>query len=173
MIAKYFFDVPVYRLEKEHYNQRRDKYVDDAMVVKNSRYSQEHRRMDEEDAVQNAMFRDYLRRSYGGCWRFNEIIGYIRLYFFGSQIRGEYFGVNKARMVKTRTKILEFQALKLVPEMDVPYPPRGNEILKTVREYLKRCKSALPRRHIDISMFEAVAPYIEWQQLYEDSVAQG
>jgi hypothetical protein len=38
-------------------------------------------------------FLDHLEMRYGGPWNFNEIIGFIRLHFLGSQIRGEYFAV--------------------------------------------------------------------------------
>ena len=33
-----------------------------------------------------------------GPWYFNEIIGYLRLHFLGSQVRGEYFGSKKKKL---------------------------------------------------------------------------
>ena len=66
---------------------------------------------------------DRLRQSYGGAWEYNEIIGYIRLYFFGTQVRGEYWGVNSKRVVRTRKKTLEYKTWKLAPEIDLHREP--------------------------------------------------
>ncbi|WP_132978511.1 hypothetical protein [Thiobaca trueperi] len=172
MSNRYFFDVPVYRLPREKYYQQRQKYIEDVMFPKDSQDSEALKKLDEEDPSQNTMFRDHLQKSYGGCWRFNEIIGYIRLYFLGSQVRGEYYGVRQNRIVKTRKKTLEFQTWKLAAEMDVPYPPNKSEILGVVRNYLENCKKELPRRYIDTEIFEAAAPYIDWKKLYEKGLAQ-
>jgi hypothetical protein len=157
-------------LTGDNYNKQRRQYIDNAIFPKNFPDSDALRKLDEKDPSQNAVFREHLQKSYGGCWRFNEIIGYIRLYFLGSQIRGEYYGVRKQRLVRTRTKKMEFQTWKLVPEIDIPFPTSNKEIFCTVNEYLDKCKKALPRRYIDTSMFEVIAPYINWRKLYEDSI---
>ena len=35
-------------------------------------------------------FEEHLSNYFGGIWEYNEIIGYIKLYSIGNQIRGEY-----------------------------------------------------------------------------------
>lgn len=144
---KYFFDVPVYRIPEGQYNRERDAYI-------------------EANLNQNADIRDHFWRSYGGCWQFNEIIGYIRLHFLGSQVRGEYFGVNKKRIVRTRTRTFEHLTHKLAPEVDILQPLTSESILAAVREYLENCKKELPLRHIDTVLFEVIAEHVDWRALY-------
>lgn len=167
MGVKYFFDIPVYRLSSDRYYQERDEYIDKVLFPKDSPYSEELRARDKADPNQNIVIRDHIQRSYGGCWEFNEIIGYIRLHFLGSQIRGEYFGVNKKRIVRTRTKTLEYKTWKLAPEIEIPYPPTQAGILKAIRDYIQDCKKELSNRYIDDSMFETLAENVNWVALFK------
>lgn len=167
MAARYFFDVPVYRLSEERYYRERDKFIENAVYPEDSPFNETMRAKEAAYPNHNIAFRDHLQRSYGGCWRFNEIIGYIRLYFLGSQVRGEYYGVRKQRVVRTRTKTLEHQTWKLVPEVDVPYPQTNEQIFETVCEYLKSCRKELPGRYVETELFELVGKHIDWCSLYK------
>ena len=77
-LGKIFFDVPVYRLPKAKYEAQQDAYVQKIILV-GDRYVQENYRAHPE---QKEYMERHLRGSYGGCWLFNEIIGFIRLYFY-------------------------------------------------------------------------------------------
>jgi hypothetical protein len=111
--------------------------------------------------------RDILQRSYGGCWLYNEIIGYIRLHFLGSQVRGEYFGVNKKRIVRTRTKTFEYLSWKLAPEINIPHPYTNEGIYRAILEYLTACRKELPGRHVETERFEVVGSHIDWRSILE------
>lgn len=166
MGVKYFFDVPVYRLERDKYYHERDAYIDGVLFPKDSQYAEELRARDKADPQLNTVMRDHLERSYGGCWEFNEIIGYIRLHFLGSQVRGEYFGVSRKRIVRTRTKTVEYQTWKLAPEVDIPQPLTQDGILNAIREYINDCRKELPSRYVDASMFEAIAGSVDWPAFF-------
>lgn len=153
----YFFDVPVYRLPEEAYYAARDLYV--AEVMDGTRRSAEADRA----------FKAHLEKGYGGPWTYNEIIGYIKLFFMGSQVRGEYFQVDAKRIVKTRTKTMWLVAHKLAPELEIPRAADSAEILAVIRRYLKNCERELPRRYVDLEMFDAIAPYVNWRQLWLDA----
>ncbi len=110
--------------------------------------------------------RNHLTEKYGGCWQFNEIIGYIKLDFLGSQIRGEYFAVDRKRIVRTRTKTFEYKTWKLAPEIDIEQPYGTGEVLGAIQRYIQACKAELPKRFIDTSNFDKLAPHIDWGTLY-------
>jgi hypothetical protein len=42
----------------------------------------------------------HANRVYGGQWIYNEIIGFVRLYFDGSQVLGAYFRTSAKRISK-------------------------------------------------------------------------
>lgn len=163
---KYFFDVPIYRISESQYYRERDAYIEGELFPKDSPYVDVLRAADKADPSRNVAISDHFRRSYGGCWQFNEIIGYIRLHFLGSQVRGEYYGVNKKRIVRTRTKTLEYRTWKLAPEVEVPQPITREGVLAAVREYLEDCKKELPKRYIDTEQFDVIAKHVDWRALY-------
>jgi hypothetical protein len=167
MNPRYFFDLPVYRLPRERYYIERDEFVDKALFPPKSPGREHLLRRDRDNPHVNDDFRDHLERTYGGCWEFNEIIGYIRLHFLGSQVRGEYFAVSKKRIVRTRTKTFEYKTHKLAPEVDVEAPHEGQQVLAAVRQYIDACKREVQPRHIDAVTFEVLAPFVDWQLLFD------
>lgn len=150
----YFFDVPVYRIEEDKYYSERDRWIDQILFPPNDPYSSKRREKELQDRNSLVGSRDCLERSYGGCWRYNETIGYIRLHFLGSQIRGEYYGVQKKRIVRTRTKILEYQTWKLAPEIEIPPQSKSEEIFGLIIEYVDDCRKELKGRFVDSKILE-------------------
>jgi len=166
MAARYFYDLPVYRLPSDRYYAEREAFIDSTVFLVGTPSETALRERERQNPRVNDGFRDHLERSFGGCWEFNEIIGYIRLHFLGTQIRGEYFAVSRSRIVRTRTKTFEYQTWKLAPEVDIEAPYGSGEILTAVRQYIDDCRREVPRRFVDSSMFEVVAPHIDWASLF-------
>lgn len=156
----YFHDLPVYRVAPKKYQSDLTRainaFVDDAHKGLASRLESIKRAR---DAIGQHWYEKY------GPWQFNEIIGYVRLHFLGSQIRGEYFAVDKKRLVRTRTKTLIWRTHKLAPEIDI-YPGTSNaEILARIEEYVEDCRKELPGRFIDDRWVRQVGPYVDWNSL--------
>jgi hypothetical protein len=87
------------------------------------------------------------------------------LHFLGSQIRGEYFAVNKKRLVRSRTKTLIWRTHKLAPEINI-YPGMSNiEILALINQYVDDCRKELPRRFLDDTWLRQVGPHVDWNAL--------
>lgn len=167
MATRYFYDIPVYRLPEERYYRERDAYIDGVLFPNDSPFSQSLREKEAADPNYNIAMRDHLQRSYGGCWIFNEIIGYIRLHFLGSQVRGEYFAVRKKRIVRTRTKTLEYHTWKLAPEVEIPHPFTSQGVYGAVLEYLVECRKELPGRYVNTELFEVIGKHVDWLDLME------
>lgn len=146
---RYFFDLPVYRIPRGRYYQERE-----AFLSKNS------------SSNDDSAIREHLQRVYGGPWEYNEIIGYIKLHFLGTQVRGEYFAIRRQRLVRTRRKVLEFQTWKIAPEISVNEESSGT-ILQSIYTYIDACGREIPRRHIDTEMFDALAPFVNWKAFYD------
>jgi hypothetical protein len=162
------FDVPVYRLKQDRYNAELDEYIERTMYPPNDPWSEATRELDKRQPHLRINFHDHLWRSYGGAWRFNEIIAYIRLHFLGSQIRGEYFSSIRKRCVRTRTKTFEYRTHKLAAEIDIPRDADKKQIFDLFRQYLEDCQRELPKRYVDITSFEEIAPYVDWRALFDD-----
>ena len=166
----FFYDLPVYRLPEEIYYRKRCEYIDNVLYPPNAPYSEERRAKEKLDPSAVLGLRDHLQRSYGGMWRFNEIIGYIRLHFLGSQLREEYYAVRRERIVRTRKKQLEFHSWKLVAEHEVPIDSSNDEIYSIILQYIDDCRKTLRLRHIDSSGFERIGPYVDWRALHKSDM---
>ncbi|HFK5878493.1 TPA: hypothetical protein ACGYSL_002402 [Legionella pneumophila] len=154
-------DVPVYRIKEDKYYRGLAEYLDECMdklgmqsfLESNPEWRAAHHEM-------------YLK-AYGGQWEFNEIIGYIKLFVLGGQVRGEYHQVDAKRIVKTRKKIIELKSLKLVDEIELPSQGSNHEIYTGILDYLNACQKHLKNRYIDLSVFQRIGPYIDWKSLFE------
>jgi hypothetical protein len=170
MTVRYFLDLPVYRITEDRYYSDRAAFVDRILFPPDASYSEQRRADEKKNPGSLAGIRDDFERAYGGCWRYNEIIGYIRLHFLGSQVRGEYYGVNRRRIVRTRTRQLEYRTWKLAPEVDVPRDATDSDIFAAVREYVEDCRTEVKGRFIDDSQLTTLGPYINWRELYQSEL---
>ncbi len=105
MNRAFFHDVPVYRLSRDRYYKEMDQYIEKSMYRDPQNPDTTMKEFHERKPEMKIQFREHLRNSYGGAWNYNEIIGYIRLYFLGSQIRGEYWETKTKRKVRSRKKV--------------------------------------------------------------------
>lgn len=154
----YFMLVPVYRLpEEKYYLELERDFARQLESTCNEDFCSKNR-----DLVEQ--WRRHHHESYGGSWEFNEIIGYIKLYFTGTQVRGEYWSTAPKRKVRTRKKQYEYKTHNLYVECEV-WENTNEGILSAIEEYLAGCKKELKDRHIDLREFEALKNHIDWQSL--------
>lgn len=161
-----FFDIPVYRLSKQKYEAQQSEYVRKGLL-EGGRYA-EMMYQRNPDTEKDA--KDHLRLVYGGPWLFNEIVGFIRLYFYFKQIRGEYWRVDKRKIVRTRKKVFLFREWKVTYEEEIPRASSSAEIYQLLVKYLERAQAELKNLHVDVSVFVHVGPYVDWKGLFADSV---
>jgi len=156
----YFLVVPVYRLSEDRYYAAMNNEFEELI---SSTWNADFR------AANPNLVHDWQhshRSTYGGDWEFNEIIGYIKLYFMGTQVRGEYWSTLPKRKVKTRKKQFEYKTHKLQAETEV-WEITSEGVLAAVEEYLAGCKKHLKRRHIDFREFDAIKNHLDWKSLFE------
>lgn len=160
----YFQDMPVYRLEPTKYYDQRRKFVDEFV-------SESYRGFSPTPAQVKAFKERIEQMDYDkfGPWDFNEIIGYIRLHFLGSQVRGEYLALNQKRIVKSRKKVFIWQTWKLAPEISLPSGASNSDVLRCICEYVEDCRKELPRRYIDDQWLRKVGPFVDWLGLLKSS----
>lgn len=167
-LGTYFFDVPVYRLPEGRYYNEMNSYMDRQMNGDSPERRQQMESVNRDDPDRESMMRLHFHKSYGGDWRYNEIIGYIRLHIVGLQIRGEHYGVSSKRICKTRTKIFEHRTGDLVRPVDVPLGATSGEIFSSVSQCLTDCARKLKGRYVDRTMLDQLAPFVDWRRLFAE-----
>jgi hypothetical protein len=160
MAVKYFYDLPVYRLSNSAYDNERAHYIDEYVKEAFGGLSP----LPDHVANLKQHIGQHFYDKYGP-WCFNEITGYIRLHFLGSQVRGEYFAPAKKRCVKTRTKVFIHKTHKLAPERGIPAEATNAEILGVINSYVDDCRRELPRRFIDDEWLRRIGPMVDWRRI--------
>lgn len=162
---RHFFDVPVYRLCEERYYRDMEQHIDNVMFPPEDQLSNALREMDRINPSENDAARGHVATKYGGSWQFNEIVGYIRLFFLGSQVRGEYYASGQKRICRTRRKIFQLKSLNLAPEIEIGDLTSNVAILDAVLEYLSHCRKELKGRYVDSELLDNLGPFIDWQSV--------
>lgn len=171
MVAKvYFLDVPVYRLDEEAYYRQMNEYIDNGSYPGLPEDNEAVRRMFRAHPGKEEFHRQHLRERFGGSWRYNEIIGYLRLHFLGAQIRGEWWRVASKRIVKTRRKMIEYQTWNLAPEIEVEDEATNEDIYALIRQYIADCSKLLGKKYIDDSMLTNIGLHVDWRQVMRRDV---
>lgn len=162
---RHIFDVPVYRLPEERYYRDMEQHIDGVLFPPKEQLSNTLRELDRINPSENDAARGHIATKYGGSWQFNEIVGYIRLFFLGSQVRGEYFAIGQKRIYRTRRKIFVLKSLNLTPEIEICDLTSNAAILDAVLEYLSNCRKELKGRHIDSELLDNLGRFIDWRSV--------
>jgi len=164
---KIFFDVHVYRLTKEKYESDQRAFIQREMSADGDCNVQEMYRCHPDVKRQTE---NHLWKSYGGSWLFNEIVGFIRLFFLSEQIRGEYFHVEAKKVVRTRRKIFGPLGIEITAPRRIPKKSSNQEIFGHVRNYLSCAQNEgeLKKYYIDTSVLEYIGPHLDWNALLEE-----
>ncbi|MFA5552196.1 MAG: hypothetical protein WDA03_11350 [Trueperaceae bacterium] len=154
-------DVPVYRLPQHEYETARTAYINNAIERMGLLHA------GPENAHLVGVYEAHMWHKYGGAWRYNEIVGYIRLHILGGRVRGEWWAVRANRIVRTRKKQFEFKHWKLAPERHVPSPTSSEEVYRTILRYLDDCRreAELKNRYVDSEVLESLGPFVDWLAL--------
>lgn len=155
-----FFEIAIYRVAEERFQRQFEAAWTKTKVGIDANY--------EGAAPQDrlAYFKDYVWRDFGMPWRYNQVIGWIRLYVLGNQIRGELWrhqAKRYQRNIARRRYECEGKAFELYV-----YPEDSNKaIAERLREELLSFQNELGngRFVLDLQCFDSLAPSIDWHLL--------
>ncbi len=166
--AFYFLELPVYRLPEDEYYEKRSTGIDSMVNKYASPITPLSPSIAKRLAGREDKIREHLRNTYGGAWRYNEIIGYVRLHLLSTQIRGEFWRDIAKQIVSTRLKrILGLRAYKLAPETELPTAGSNNEIYLAILEHVDDCRKELKKHYLDDEQLITIGPHVKWRELFE------
>ena len=160
----YFFELPIYRVTKEKYYKDMDKYIQNKLS-KLDDFSKEYY---ESDPSKLAAWKLGHREEYGSIWEYNDIIGYIKLYFIGTQVRADHWYVKAKRIVRSKKKDFICIEEAICGATTIHFEKNSEDIYNKIKELVDDIKGTLKKRHIETSKFEAIGSYVDWKKLYEE-----
>jgi hypothetical protein len=159
-----FFELPIYRTSEEEFYREVQKFIDKQFSNLND-FSKDFLQNNSEEKLG---WEQGQRKEYGSIWEYNDIIGYIKLFFYGTQVRGGYWSVTAKRIVKTNKKDFICKDWSFGPAISVHRENDSLGVCNRIIELIDYFKKELKKRFIDTSKFDAISPYIDWKRLYDE-----
>jgi len=150
---KPFLEVPVYRIGPDEHEEasaaEKRRYIDFGGSDKNVR----------------AKLEQFWHEHHWNCWDFNEVVGWIRLFVFCTQLRGETFWAKGQRL--TRKGRRRFEWIGKAVELDIGEHEASQEIFGRLIEELHALRTECPYagRVIDLTCLKAIGPHVDWRAL--------
>jgi hypothetical protein len=163
MNDKSFCDVPIYKESEEAHSAAFHKYISEGLYNTKEKIKY----YEENPAVKQRAECVYM--SQFGLWKYNQIVGYLRLYFDGDQILGEYYSHSGRNIHRSTKRKIEYKAHKLAYELSLESGMNSGSIFDRIMEYIALCKKELPKRYFDTSQLEIIGPYVNWRELWLSS----
>lgn len=155
------FNIPIYRSDMHVFNREYERDLD-AHLCKHLGNNRDDATW---DGAKHCLHEEFWR-TYGGPWRYNQVVAWLRVYIFVSQLRGDIWVLNSKRFVRNPTR-KQFRWSGKVFEISVWPKERPSAIIRHLNEALDVASREFRdgRYTMDRSAFDAVAPHINWRCL--------
>jgi hypothetical protein len=160
---RYVFEIAIYAYRHTHFLERRQKQLDEHLSWL-THVSGEVTRNEAPTVFTNA--EHYFITKYGG-WRYTQIIGWLRLYILGTQVRGEAWFVQAKRITRTM-KYRKFRHFGKAFELEFGFEDLSSiDIYNQILVELENLTKVKPYkgRYIDLEAFRNIAPFVNWRQI--------
>ncbi len=155
------FEVPVYRISYDEFHKElKDTILETARNMEGS---------DSWGQLPHAEIREeaerWALRRYGRPYWYNEMIGVIRIYQDGGSIKGQFWGQPQKSFRRNFRHYNYRDRGRVIEIHEPPGDLTSMDVYEELRDDLRgltRKGGTLERRHVDLSTFERLGPYIDW-----------
>ena len=162
---RFFFEIPIYRISHDRFNQE----YDDALLRHWENFAQlSGYTRDNIPETSRLHVEQHFWETYGGPWHYNQVIGWVRLYILGLQVRGDLWRmVGKRYTRKSRNQI---RLIGKILEIHFGRSESSEEILTRVEQRLQLIRNEWhkSKRVLDLECFQTLAPCINWRALLDN-----
>lgn len=152
---RYFLEIPVYRCSRaKHANEM-------------ERARQQYAARSGCSAASRPRLDQHFNERYFTEWDYNEVVGWIRLFWLGPQLRAEYFLAAGERY--RRAQHCKFERCDKLFEMEMPEDASDAYIQTELRTAIQDAFKAahLTRLVVDLTAFDNLAGYVNWRALMQ------
>ncbi|MGH8544423.1 MAG: hypothetical protein ACREX3_12515 [Gammaproteobacteria bacterium] len=161
----YLLDIPIYWCEEASFNARYEKKLrtyeertTGDLRAKGLEYepSEEDRRLCHSILWEKSM----------GPWRFNQIVGWVRVYRLGNKLQGEHWSIKAKRFswqLRKKRFIHHGKAFEIWPSDE----ETSEQIFNRLGQRLRRFKKELRGPVIDLESFENLGRFVDWRRLID------
>ena len=158
-MSNYIFDIPVYRCDEMTHHKEYEKIKERKLKP----FSKD------DTPLAYTNMKQWVEQEYGYPWKFNEIVGYLRLFIHGNRIKGDLHHI-KVRYPRRGTKGKIFYQGKVFE-----YTPKLSDtslmIYEGLLDSLRQLKHPpLHRRYLELEEFVKYGKFVDWRNLIEAEI---
>lgn len=164
MPEAYLFDIPFYWRKEDRFNREFDQDLVNHLATfeKQTGYPLT-------DNLRMSLTDSFWRR-YIAPWRFNQVIGWVRLYKLGSQLRGESWFMNAKRAGRQVSR-KQFSLHGKAFELHIWPEQTSKQIFEAIVQDLRRFEKDSSRRiFLDLECFESIGSFVDWRKLMDSQI---
>lgn len=160
---KYFFEIPIYRVSEVKYNEQMEDFIRKRVPTYEG-FEQElqYRLKNPGEIHPDSLLVGLLCREFGGPWLYNEIVGYLRLYLYHSQIRVEHWQHDVKRIVKSRKKLYCRKSPKIIEEINIKDRSSKSEVKEAIEAAISACEFKFKGFYLDLNYFNMMKDHVDW-----------
>lgn len=162
LMEKYFFEVPIYRCSVEKHTQEQEysknKRLQALIDIHGESVKSSHSyRWTKSDFDTNHWY----------PWRYNEIIGWLRLYTLSNQVRGDLWFIN-AKRIRSDLKEKRNHFVGKAFEKTILPSYSSSKIFEIICKELEYQSKDYPikGRFMDTELFYQIGKYVDWKKLF-------
>ena len=154
-----FFEIPIYRVCETLFHSEFDR--DQAAHL------DKQRRLGRVEPGQlpdwELQVKDGFWKSYGMPWQFNQVVGWLRLFRLGHQLRGDLWLSSAKRFLRVPGH-KRFELVGKAFEIWVESKSTDEAIVSRLRDEFKELERNYSSRKLtlDLECFDSIAPFIRW-----------
>lgn len=158
---RYIFDISIYRTTERRFNAQYDR--DLKAYFKRIWPDGAKDRLPKESVLGAEQ---HFWETYGGPWTFNQVVGWVRLYILGSQVRGELWFVRARKLVR-RPRHRQIPMIGKAFELHTRSEESSKQIYQLVLTELKRFRKTFRggRLMLNLECLLNAGPHIDWHAL--------
>lgn len=163
---KLVFEIPIYRISREQFEKELLKSAKNVTLPK-STFKELYGVDESKEKYENHFKKQVLHKRY--TWEYNEICGYVGIFFLSTQVRAEYYNVMTQRLRKGFTKKIEWAGKFF--EISLLGNECSDKIYSLIKEelLLNMQSSFLKHRHLDLTKFRKIGKHVNWIDLMDEN----
>jgi len=164
-LEQYLFEIPIYRIYSEQFSE-----TFDSDLEKHFNLLWPGRGRDEASNNLQQSVEESFWKNYGMPWRYNQTVGWLRIYRLGSQIRGELWFTNAKKLVRRpihRTVFNKGKAFELHTTSRDNSDQIRISLRKEILESVRRLRGS--KLVVDLECFDNASVLINWHSLIYDT----
>jgi hypothetical protein len=168
-MTHYLNDLSIYRIPESIYTSKMKAAFNESML---SSYGDEfsNNPFDFEPLPSHIEARKLQHiRGFGGMWKFNEVIGFIRIGLEIDRVVARHWSVNRKVIRKSRQKTFELISWGFVYDVPIDLTLGDEGIASAILKSVELCENKLAPRILDSCQFKELVPFVKWSALRQEN----